>query len=434
MESPLEVKVYAPDFSYRQDLPSVESLTFTPRFNAQGTGELHVPSDAPITEFLNVPGARYICTYRDEHLSSGQIRNPTGSLAPGGTTIYQLQDDWRIFANTIARPRPGQPAEVTSLTEIGQAWQTKAAGPVGSAKGQSGYFLWPDDVSSAEAAVKHLITTNLVHRLARPVTIAPNLDRGGDARAAGLIRNDAIRNVYLDVALEELLAWSGLGLRAYQRPGDRAITVDVWEPTPWPQALDVESGIVIDPSWSRTDPEGTRILIGGPGEDAARAFYELADLELEDDTNDVIELFKDATQNPPTWPDALAEELKVFKYYALRPEVAAADRAAFRASLHRAGLEALDEAGLQIGVSAELAETESFHFGGSDGIHLGDPIVINAAGQPFADRLTAATLSLGDSGFSVTPQLGAAPTDEDEEVWRAIGRLAATFRNLATRR
>lgn len=430
MDSPLELVVYDAQFNRKQEVADPIYCSFTPRFNALGTGELSVGADDPINEFLLAPGARLRVDYQGEHLISGRLLERTGSVDPTGEVVYQLQGDWRIFKNTLAYVRPGGSVEAGSLTDLAQSWQ-RSAGAAGTIAGQTGYFQWPAEISSAEDAIRHLLERNLQGRLQRPVVIAPSLGRGGDARAAGLLR-DSIRNQFLDEAIAPLLEFSGLGLRARQLDGDKFITIDMWEPREWPQVLDHESGVVVSGEWTTAPAEATRALIGGPGENTARAFLEHVDVELEAAENDVIEVFKDATGGTIEWPEGLADALQVPKYYQHRPEVDPADKAAFRRQLLAAAVDALAEAKATAGLSLELAETEAFHVGGREGIAIGDPVRISAGGQEFADRLIAATFTLSD-GFSVTPQVGNAP-DEDEALWRALDKLAAANRNLSTRR
>jgi hypothetical protein len=233
----------------------------------------------------------------------------------------------------------------------------------------------------------------------------------------------------------DLLKWSGLGLTFSQDAANPTINVDVFEPKVWQQPLTVESGIIINGSWSTNDPEATRGVVGGPGDGVDRAFWPMVTAtDLESTYRDVVEVFRDATSANITWPPAITDDLlKVAKYFLLRSEVAASDKTEFQSFLNTAGAKGLEEGVPTSGLSLELSETETFHFGGVDGIQLGDTITATSRGLTFTDRITEANLSWdATDGIVVTPRVGTKTDDPDRQLAEAVAALARTQIRLST--
>jgi len=301
------------------------------------------------------------------------------------------------------------------------------------------YYVWPDgstfwggpSIDTAETAIKHLTEINFA-RLGRPVTIGADLERGGNARAAAMLPQ--VRFGSLDTNLEALLKWSGLHLTLAQDPTLPTVNLEVGVPAMWPQTLTVESGIILDGTWSTEDPEATRTIVGGPDELGARAFWGINDATgLEAEYGDVIEVFRDATGATRNWPDTIPDFKQIAKYYLLHPEVSAVDKAIFSTYLDAAGAKALAEGSPTSGLSLELSETEVFHFGGTDGIQLGDTITATSRGLSFTDRITEATLSWdATDGLTVTPRVGTKTDDPDRQLAEAIASLARAQIRLST--
>lgn len=78
----------------------------------------------------------------------------------------------------------------------------------------------------------------------------------------------------------------------------------------------------------------------------------------------------------------------------------------------------------------------TFHYGGPDGVHLGDRLVIQspAMPEPIEDRILSCQLELTRDDFTVTPVVGDLSLDEDDATWRAITKLATGLRSLSTSR
>ena len=433
--SPFVVQIFTKRLLWLGVLGNRVRLGFTVRFNAQGFGEIEVAAGNEMLPGMLAKGSRVRVTYLGAHLMSGVLRNPAGDIAVAGTVTFTIEDDFRLMGNTLgwimptATVRSQGQLSAASLSDHAQAW-TDAAGEPGLALG-SGYYRFDESITTAEAAVKDLIAKNMIDRLGRPVQVEPNEGRGGDARAAGML--PSVRMARLDEAVADLLAWSGLGLRFRHDGVSQLITAEVWEPTTRPLTLTPESGTVIDGTWSLTDPAATRIVVGGPGEDVSRAFWSFTgDGELEEEYGDIIEVFRDATGATLTWPEVLADQYRVAKYYGFR--VSDALRIEFEAYLNAAGRKGLAEGAPVTGLDLVLSETEQLAYG-PGGYDVGDIFTLVANGITFTDRVTEVELTEdATNGVTVTPRLGNRADDPDEALAVDVGRLAASQRRLSTNR
>lgn len=449
MEIPFEIQVHSKGFRRLGFISDPVAVSLTPRFNAQGTGEITLKSSDPSLEWAMQKGARFVCRYRGRRLMSGRILNPAGQTKASGLTTLQLSSDFRRLNNTLAYVRPGNQVEATSLEAIdprsqAQAWLPGGfsdAGPNGTVQGQYGHLLWPDGsgasggeyVASSESALKYLVRANLISRLGTNVDLLPNLDRGGDAREAGAL--PLVRFQSLAEAAKPILDFSGLGIDLWQDFGDPQLRFDVWEPKEWVTPLTEKSGVLEEGNWALKDPTATRIVIGGPGEDAARAFFLRTDAAREEEIGEVIEVFKDATGAQLVWPEALAETLRIAKYYMLRPEISPADQRSFMQFIDEAVTKSFAETAATSGLSAALSESESFYYGGDAGYREGDIVTAKSGPAELTDRIMETTLSINASdGFKVTPVIGEVKDSIDRQLARAIVSLAASQRRLSTSR
>ena len=440
------------------------SISGSVRFNGMGNFEFRLKATDPMLEDILAPGARVSMAYRGAPLMSGMVRLRQGSLIPGGDVIFQLQDDWRMLANTIAMVRPEgaismsiNPGETYPDFTIDPRAQANFVGDSniaydGTVNGQYGFFKWPNgstafnglDVTTSEGAIKHLIELNLLDRLGRPVTIATNQQRGGSIKRDGKLPN--IRMAKVLEGVEPILAYSGLGLRLVQEGRSSTVGVEVYEPTTWGATITVASGVITAGDWSLTPPTATRSIIGGPGEGAARAFWDgravlpgddiwyprPATSALENEYGDIIEVFKDATSIKLNWPSTLADQYRVAKYYSSSTAVVPDDRLAFLYALHDVALKGLADGVATSGVTATLSETPTFSFGGTDGIQLGDTLTVeNEGGLVFSERVTEAKFSLTKKSFKVEPILGTKTDDPNRSLAESIASVAATQRRLS---
>jgi hypothetical protein len=424
MESPFRVTVFGKDFSVKGILGNPLSQSYTVRFNAVGTGEFEVSATDPMLQFLYESGARVRVTYKGAHLMSGPVLHPSGDFNADGVVRFQVEDDYRILVNTLAFVEPESPL---TRTEVNFNLQVVVTNP--------GYYRWtsssPDNdaffVSDAEFAIKRIISRNVVSRLQRPVTVAPNLSRGVGAQMGPLVRFDPIAE-----AVAPILQWSGLALRLSHNGVTPTITADVSVPTVHPQILTVQSGIIQDGKWGKQNPTTTRVVVGGQGEVLNRLFWGVTALPVEVEYGDIVEVFRDSTNNIMRWPDGTAETSKIPEGFFVpgASSVAFQDEAA--AYLTNAANKGLAEGAPKASLSLTLSETETFFYG-PGGYREGDIITAQSNGVNFTDRITECELSESvTAGVIVRPRVGDRADDPDTIFADAINRLARAQRRLST--
>lgn len=441
---PGRIDVYTNAFEWVGTIGNPISINGSVVFNGLSVFEIELKADDPMIPELTAPGARVTMIYRDADLFSGVVTAIQGSILANGSVIVTLSSDWRILTNTLAYIRPTNIVEATAISvknvddpnAQAQAWLpggSSTQGTSGTVIGQTGYYKWASSVVYAETAIKTLIKENAKDRLGRPITIATDLNRGGDIKTPGLL--PTLRLETLEAACNMILELDGLGLTIQQAPRTSTITVDVFEPGVWDMPLTAESGIIAAGEWSFKGPTMTRAFMGGPGDIAARYFKSFTDTTgLEAEYNDIIEIFQDASSGANLlWPEGLTvEENKVPKYYLLRSDVSAADKAAFSASIAKIASESLAEGIPTYGISAELSETESFYFGGSDGVQLGDTVTIKTVtGELFTEQITQTDFEFGNGKFKVTPHLGKVENDPNIQLAQQIANIARGQRRLS---
>lgn len=442
MDNPFEITLYDKAFARKGVIGAPDSATFELELNALSTGTVAVRPNDPMRQFLDAKGARFRCVYRGEHLMSGYVDNSVGRLTPTGSVEYNLVDDWSVLSDTLAWVVPFATARSSGQLvpqdseDDAQSWTDSAHDPF-LAEGYE-YFLWPDgsanwgglSVTSTEMAIKTVIEVNAITRLGRPLTILPDLGRGGDPVAAEMLPD--LRFDPLDDGLADLIEWSDLVVKLWHDGATAAIQMDVAEPTSWPAELTLESGIITDGHWNLNGPYATRVVVGGPGEGNARAFWGVNDttLDLEATYNRIVEVFRDAAGFNLLWPDLVVDENRVPKYFLLQGDPGQVGR--FVKYLDFSGTRALKEGRPTSGLSLTLSETDQFHFHGPDGIHLGDEVKVRLNGVRFQERIRGASLTFNSNGLTVAPRVGDRIESPSAVLAGAIARLSAAQRRLST--
>jgi hypothetical protein len=434
MDPALEITIYDKAFRFLGTAGSLRGATITATLHAHDTGDLTLRWDDPLNEDLLAAGCRYVATYRGLLHSSGRVLPPTFDVGPDAPLTYQLVGDYSIFEDTLAWVAPLNPVAPPALGQLGQAHRI-APGDDRTTAGQVGRYLWPPDVKASETALKRIVRDNLLQRLGRPITILPDRQRGGDARAAGRLPDD-IRNSSVAEACQPLLDWSGLVLAAWQNETDPTIYVDLVEPAEYGQELDVETGTLANGTIEVGYPAATRVLVMGPGEEADRAFDVVVDTALEAKYGYAIEVTRDATQGDLKWPDGVPDEEKIPAQFLNRGDIAADAKATFRRYLQEQGAKKLAEEAPAAGLTVDIADSDAFHYGGDDGYQIGDTVIVTSHGIEFPERITTATITVAENGQTiVTPGLGDKPAAQQDaeanRIWRALAGLATTARARA---
>lgn len=441
-------------FGYRKGwISDPVSLSLTPRWMAQSTGEITVRASDPKLTTMLEDGARVAVwmseannasdypTFQERagsQIISGWLRNPAGDFLAGGRVTFQIQGDWAILRNTLARVVPGNGLEASSLDDPAQSFNLGSPPPSGEDSGRWGYYQWPEGPQSAADAVTTLINDQVnslyldqlgITQYLRVVSMA-----GPDVTAS----LPQVRFGTVEDYVKPVLDAAGIGFRIYY---DEHETIPdkyrhwgaFWAPKTWTTVFTPDSGVIRGGKWTLNYPNATHITMGGPGELAARAFYGVDDLPLALAQQRIMEVFREATGAPVEWPTALAEQYRIAKYYLLRAEITADQKTAFENFLIAAGQKALADGAPSSGVSLQLAESEGFRFTGhgGSGFAVGDIVSVAPskdtaiAGLTFTDRITECTIAMSsDNGITVTPQLGQKKDDPNVQLALAIRGLA----------
>lgn len=427
--------LYTKDLDYVGPIGAPSSIEATLRENAVSTVTLRLDADDPLIADANADGARLVIELRGVGVFSGKKMEASGDLLAIDSTAVQFDGDYRLL-DALALVAPDQPVEVTSISgtgpdRLGQATYNGPVGADGTVTGQYGYTVFPASIRTTEAAVKWLLSSNLVDRLnLQHVVIEPDQGRGGDPRDMYPL----LRFGTLAESVQPLLDFGNLSLIVMQYPGTDYISIEVRERESWVAPLTVDSGVVSGGGWSTAEPTVTRAILGASGEDAARAMFARVDTTgLEARYGDVREVFRDATGATLKWPDTLAQAYQVAKYYLLRPEVSSADKATFRAYITQQWNAVRADGAPTVSVNATLAETDAFHFGGFEGIQLGTGVQIVARDQKvYADRVRQANVTYtADKGLEVEPVVGERIDDATQTLVNSVARLAASNRRQA---
>jgi hypothetical protein len=257
----------------------------------------------------------------------------------------------------------------------------------------------------------------------------PNQLRGGDVTD----ELPRIRFAPLSEIMTPLTKKSGLGVRIWQDEYGKRLNMDVVEPGVWEQPLTAEAGIIVSGSYQLRRPDVTRPIVGGNGETAARSFYGVEgpgrQTDLERKYGQIIEVFREATQGNLVWPDTLAEEFRVAKYYKFRVD----DKAwqTYQRYLKSAQTAGLADGAARSSLSLRLAETETFHYGGDDGIQLGDTVTAVVRGVEFTDVVTEVQLTFTrENGLKVEPIIGQFEDDPDRALLENVAAISRALRRL----
>lgn len=433
--SPYRGVIYDKDFALIGFIVDPLFVNVVPAWDDQDYGNFRVTADNPHTEALQEPGARVTIEYRGEVALSGAITSWQGDILSGGNITYQVLGDRQLPDDAVMWPNPGNPLMPKSNKDLGQAWK-RPEGDLrpGEVVYQDGYYQWPMSVTTYEAAIKWVIQDQLVKRLGQPVTVLPDRGRGGTLDRADLPR---IRLDPVWEALTPLKNASGLGVHFWQDPLGKTINFDVIEPTVWPEPLTVESGIVVGGTYQARRPTATRVIVGGNGDTAARAFYGIEgrgqQTALERQWGMIAEVFRDATSGELIWPEGLDEKYKVPKYgpFVMTP----ANWTSYLNTLKKSEADGLAAGAANTSLNVELSETETFHFGGKDGIPLGATVTVIIRGVSYQDVVTSAQIVFNrDDGLKVTPIIGTYEDDPDAQLAKFVRSLSDSVRRQNTRK
>lgn len=371
MTDPFTLTVYDKAFRRVGWLGDAVEVAAEVKHNDVGTLDVTLSSASSKLPLVTAPGARLTCHYEGEHLIGGPIVAWKGSgPATSGKVTLTVADDLRLLSRVLGWPVPGQP-----VTNQGGAEYDTRTGP-------------------AETVLKGLVSANAVARLGLPVTVAPDLGRGGTV---------TVTSRFHPIADRVLPALEAAGLGVTVRQSGVGLVLDVYTPRVFPRTLTEASGVVRSWEWSNAAPAATRVVVGGQGEGTARTFAGYVDPARETLWGEVAEVFRDA-----------------------RDSDGAGDVYTTRAA------ETFAETAERSGLKVELAETAGFRYGGPTGMRVGDRVTL-AVGPSLTvtDLLRSASLRwTRDGGLVIEPTAGEVDDSPDAIFGRALRRNAADLRAL----
>jgi hypothetical protein len=371
--APFDLRVYSKAFGLTGLVNAPLEVTATMRHNAIGSLDLTLASDDPKCALLEADGARVVALYRGEHLISGPVRGARGSGSMmSGTFTFTVEDDKRLLWRMLGWVNPtGTLAQQGAVTAY-----RKVTGP-------------------AETVFKTLVAENAT-RLALPVTVAATQGRGTSITVQVRMHTLAER------LLPAIETPGGIGFTVTQ--SGAGLVVDCYTPRVYPRQLTELGGVIRNWDYSRTGHTATRTVVGGQGEGTAREFLQVVGTALEASSGDIVETFTDARDTAVT-----AEQTE-------------------------RGTEALAEGAPTTGFKVELAETETFRYGGTHGVRVGDQVTLNIGGRTVTDILREVTVSwTRDGGLVVSPSAGGFESDPTVRLAKFVGRSLRRVNNLLLR-
>lgn len=243
-----------------------------------------------------------------------------------------------------------------------------------------------------ETVVKAAIAAN-VTRLGLPWDIVPT--RGvGSASRLELRMHDLTRKVTPLLEADRLVL-------SVERQDNGRWMVDVVAGETYTGALTPESGVLASWDWTIQFRTATRVIGGGRGEGVEREYKRVIDAPAETAVGLPLEVFVDARQT---------EEGVDFT-----PQVA----------------EELASRGPRAGFTPEVQEAGWFRF--PDAYRIGTRVPVKAGPFETNDVITQIEITHDDKGFRVTPTIGLASTDPQEQLLNLVRQLASQVRGLERR-
>lgn len=373
-DNPFDVTLYSKALVRTGWLNNPVEIRATPRHMAIGSTDLTVSCQDRRVPLLAASGARAVIRYEDEFLMSGYIRGRSGKgPTRGGTFTFTVEDDLALVTRMLG-------------------WAVATSGvttPFGT-QGVKKYTA----TGAAETVAKNIIAAQLTHNTVDPITVAATHGWGTSITIES-------RMTRLDDALLSAVDKAGVGLTA--RQGASSIVVDAYQPATYGRTLSEQGGQVIDWSYSSSDPQMTRAIIGGPNTATSREFRQVIDSTLEAALGYTVEGFVDAQQ-----ADSYAEQ-------------------------DAAGTAALADNRAKSGFSLTLQRSKNFRYG-AGGVHVGDRVTVNIGGNLFTDVLREAPITWNArEGLNPVPAVGERTDDPDLILARFLAQIGKGIRDLRTR-
>lgn len=390
MENPFEIRVYDRNFNFKGYIGNPVSLTVVPRFNDVGTAAIEVDLNHRLVADLLAEGSRVVIKKDGLFLLSGKIVQKS-SEGPSvmATLKLAVRSDFRFLKQVLGYPIP--------VTQFGTIQENLANGGAGDSKDDPYYTI----SGNAEAAVKAIVTANMINRLHMPVTVATNQNRGGNIPDGTTIKWNPIYDK-LFPAVEQ----AGLGV-TFEQQGS-SIVCDVFVPPVCPFVLTEESGMLQWWAWSASEARATRLVaissgqqqVSGGSPQTVRFIKELVDTTLETNYHEAIESFE-TVSNADTYAKLEGETAKL-----------------------------LADAGPKGGFAVRLAETATFNYG-KNNLVVGARVTISVNGVTRTDYLREVVMTYTrDDGVNVTPVVGEIQDSPDRTLSTFLARLLKSVNDL----
>jgi hypothetical protein len=376
---PFRVSVYDKDFNFQFRLGDA-AVTITPRHLAKGTGSLTIPLSHNRADYLLHRGRRVTIDYL-----AGKDLTTWTRVMSGPIWITQIPE-----GNT---PAAGKQVQLGVEDDSRILWQMLAWSNPGSAIGSQTTNAYYTASGDCETVVKGLISAN-AGRFTPTLTVATNGHRGATVKV-----NTRFENVGdLVVALCQQ---GGLGFTVTQ--SGTGLVFDVYVPTDrTARVLTEESGTITSWSLNRVGFTASRAIVAGQGVGTARTFRQVSDTTgLEAAWGTAAEVFVDAR-----------------------------DTADSTTQIQR-GNQALADGQDQAGFAVTVAETDVVR--AYKNLFVGDLVAVQITPTlAVTDYLSQMTLTWGDQGLVVQPQVGTGTSQAspDHVLAKAISSLARGIRYL----
>jgi hypothetical protein len=230
----------------------VTDLKMTSRLRGVGEWTMTLPAVLPEARTLSTPGAGILVTGPSGELFSGPVVDATDKGDQGdpeGSVTFTGVDHNILLADALAYPTPTT-ADVTAQ-----------------------YTPYDVRTGPAETVVRGIIDANIGPaapagrrgRLAQRLILAPDLARGGTvtgtSRFDPLLAQAAALTKLGGLGFRIVMVGAGLQLEFFQ-PADKSAVI----------RLDIANGRLTAYEHTLSAPSQTQVIVGGPGEDAARVF------------------------------------------------------------------------------------------------------------------------------------------------------------------
>lgn len=278
-------------------------------------------------------------------------------------------------------------ADDKSLLDTVLGWPKPTAGLTGQNVEYAVY------TGATETVVKAAIAANAT-RLGLPWDIVPTRGVGPSTTRLELRMHDLTRKVM------PLLEAARLILTVERQSNGRWM-VDVVAGDTYTGALTPESGVLASWEWTIQYRTATRGVGGGRGDGVDRQFKQYVDTAAETAVGYPLEVFLDArqTEDGVDFTPEIVDEVK-----SRRPVA---------------------------GFTPEIQEAGWFRF--PDAYRIGTRVPVKAGAFEVNDVITQIEIAHDDKGFRVTPTIGLATSDPQQQLLKLVRQLAAQVRGLERR-